>query len=167
MKNVHSYRVCSFKQGLLCLAKGHNAVTLVRFKPRTPPPQSPVKHSTTKSLCSLYFYCRNIARLAVKMTCNLNFLTLFSVLPWRTAPHVGNNALFGSHFQFTNLLMILWKVVYLYCIHLTIMLYFSGRNGQKRWWNAGCNSKIMANTVQENAGASCATKRWWVYVKRV
>ena len=34
--------------GLMCLAKGHNAVTPLRLKPAAP--QSQVKHSTTEPL---------------------------------------------------------------------------------------------------------------------
>ena len=41
----------SSKLGLLCLAQGHNAVTLVRLKPAVP--WSQVKHSTTEPLRSL------------------------------------------------------------------------------------------------------------------
>ena len=36
----------------MCLAQGHNAVTPVRLKPEAP--RSPVKHSTTEPLRSLY-----------------------------------------------------------------------------------------------------------------
>ena len=43
----------STKQGLMCLAQGHNSVTLVRLKPASP--RSQVKHSTTEPLCSLNF----------------------------------------------------------------------------------------------------------------
>ena len=41
----------STKQRLMCLAQGHNAVTLVRLEPSTP--QSRVKNSTTEPKCSL------------------------------------------------------------------------------------------------------------------
>ena len=40
----------STKQGLICLAQGHNTVTPVRLEPTTH--WSPVKHSTTESLRS-------------------------------------------------------------------------------------------------------------------
>ena len=40
----------STKQGLMCLAQGHNVVTPVRLKPATPQPR--VKHSVTEPLCS-------------------------------------------------------------------------------------------------------------------
>ena len=40
------------KLGLMCLARGHNAVTPVRLEPEAP--RSPVKHSTTEPLRSLY-----------------------------------------------------------------------------------------------------------------
>ena len=40
----------STKQGLMCLAQGHNAVVLVRLEPATP--RSQVKHSTTEPLRS-------------------------------------------------------------------------------------------------------------------
>ena len=43
------FQLC--RDGLMCLAKGHNAVTLVRLKPATP--RSRVKHSTTGPLRSL------------------------------------------------------------------------------------------------------------------
>ena len=36
----------STKQGLMCLAQGHNTVTLTKLKP--PTPQSQVKHSPTE-----------------------------------------------------------------------------------------------------------------------
>ena len=39
------------KQGLMCLAQGHNTVMLVRLEPTTP--LSRVKHSTTEPLHSL------------------------------------------------------------------------------------------------------------------
>ena len=39
----------------MCLAQGHNAVTLVRLEPAAP--WSGVKHSTTEPLCSLCFFC--------------------------------------------------------------------------------------------------------------
>ena len=42
----------STKQGLLCYAQGHNAVTPVRLKPTTT--RSRVKNSTTEPLRSLY-----------------------------------------------------------------------------------------------------------------
>ena len=41
----------STKQGLMCLAQGHNAVTAVRLKPASS--LSQVKHSTTEPLQSL------------------------------------------------------------------------------------------------------------------
>ena len=41
----------STEQGLMCLAQGHNTVTLVRLKPTTP--LSRVKHSTTEPLRSI------------------------------------------------------------------------------------------------------------------
>ena len=41
----------SYKQGLMCLAQGHNTVTPVMLEPA--PPQPRVKHSTTEPLCSL------------------------------------------------------------------------------------------------------------------
>ena len=40
----------STKLGLMCLAQGHNTVTLVKLKPATP--RSRVKYSTTEPLCS-------------------------------------------------------------------------------------------------------------------
>ena len=40
------------KQGLMCLAQRHNAVTPVRLEPTAL--QSQVKHSTTEPLCSLW-----------------------------------------------------------------------------------------------------------------
>ena len=40
-----SYGLTSTKQGLMCLAQGHNTVMLVRLEPATP--RSRVKHSTT------------------------------------------------------------------------------------------------------------------------
>ena len=40
----------STKQGLICLAQGHNTVTPVRLEPRTL--RSRVNHSTTEPLCS-------------------------------------------------------------------------------------------------------------------
>ena len=43
----------STKLGSMCLAPGHNAVTLVRLEPAAP--QSRVKHSTTEPLRSLHF----------------------------------------------------------------------------------------------------------------
>ena len=42
----------STKQGLMCLAQWHNAVSLKRLKPATS--QSQVKDFTTESLCSLH-----------------------------------------------------------------------------------------------------------------
>ena len=42
----------SIKQGLMCPAQGHNAVTPVRLEPAAP--LSRVKHSTTEPLCSPY-----------------------------------------------------------------------------------------------------------------
>ena len=45
----------SSKLGLMCLAHGHNAVTLVRLQPAAP--RSPVKHSTTEPLLSLAIVC--------------------------------------------------------------------------------------------------------------
>ena len=44
----------STKLGLMCLAQGHNTVTLVRLEPATL--RSRVKHSTTEPLRSLQFY---------------------------------------------------------------------------------------------------------------
>ena len=41
----------STKLGLMCLAQGHNTVTLVRLEPAAPP--SRVKHSNTEPLRSL------------------------------------------------------------------------------------------------------------------
>ena len=41
------------KQGLMCLAQGHNSVTSVRLEPATP--WSQVKHSTTEPLHSLKY----------------------------------------------------------------------------------------------------------------
>ena len=40
----------STKLGLMCLAQGHNTVTLVKLEPATP--RSRVKYSTTEPLCS-------------------------------------------------------------------------------------------------------------------
>ena len=48
----------STKQGLMCFAQGHYAVTRMRLKPATP--WSLVKHSTTESLRSLHL-CWHIA----------------------------------------------------------------------------------------------------------
>ena len=45
----------STKQGLMCLAQGHNTLTPVRLEPAIL--QSPVKHSTTKPLGSLFLFC--------------------------------------------------------------------------------------------------------------
>ena len=54
------------KQEFMCLARGHNAVTPVRFEPAAL--LSQVKHSTTEPLCSLML-CN---QLVAKDQCFLN-----------------------------------------------------------------------------------------------
>ena len=50
----------STKQGLMCLAQRHTAVTPVRFEPATP--RSRVKHSTTEPLRFLVFFVNILVR---------------------------------------------------------------------------------------------------------
>ena len=58
----------STKQGLMCLAQGHNTMMSVRLQPITP--QSWVKHSTTEPPCSHMIHCITYeAYLQVKPFC--------------------------------------------------------------------------------------------------
>ena len=64
------------KQWLMCLAQGHNAMTLVRLKPATP--QSGNKHSTTEPLRS---HIAQLQRLA-KMLKSLHVARLDNTYSW-------------------------------------------------------------------------------------
>ena len=56
----------STKQEKMCLAQGHNTVTLVRLEPGAP--QSRAKHPTTEPLCSLSFTCNIIYVIIIKIS---------------------------------------------------------------------------------------------------
>ena len=56
----------STKPGLMCLTKGHNAVTLVRLEPAAP--RSRVKHSTTEPLLSHFIVFASKIKSSLKCT---------------------------------------------------------------------------------------------------
>ena len=75
-QQVFSYVVTgwtSTKQGLMCQAQGHNAVTWVRLKP--PAPLSRIKHSTTEPLCSQKIgFKTNYRLMQVKLSLSLTWI---------------------------------------------------------------------------------------------